>query len=101
MAPYLLLILPRYDDCGGYCSGGGADIRRRSEAAAESEAGGEEGNFPLGEQRVPAAVGFVRGGKVFAISHVLDNVPKIRSSSSKTGSLRLLPFMFLTFVSLY
>ena len=50
MAPYLLLILSRYDDSGGGgCGNGGADIRRRSEAVAESEAKGGEGeNSPLG-----------------------------------------------------
>ena len=66
----------------------------RTCGGGQRQQGARRENFPLGEQRVPAAVGFVRGAKVFAISHVLDNVPKIRSSSSQRGSLRL-PFMFL------
>ena len=67
----------RYDDSGGGCGSGGADMRRRSEAAAESEAKGGEGeNFPLGEQRVPAAVGFVRGQKYLQLVMFWITFPK-------------------------
>ena len=70
--------LLRYDDSGGGgCGNGGADIRRRSEAVAESEAKGGEGeNFPLGEQRVPAAVGFVRGEKYLQLVMFWITFPK-------------------------